>query len=253
VIQRLQNRNGLLQTTPSGSWICAEGVPLGPSDGYTRVIPQKLNMMKRIALQTFLVLILFSSTAFGQVNNFGLKIGAQSASAFSNQFEFNRVASFGIYGFADINLSQRLFTTLDLGYSRRGFTNSQEEIDQTNQRIQTVEATSRLSYISFSSFINTSLSTSLPLYIGAGPRIDFLINTSPGEFEFTSATIQDNTAEELDNFVVGGSFVAGIKNLSINSVKFRIEAKYEVDLTNSFNDTFTYRNNAIMLVLGFTL
>ncbi|MEX0662941.1 MAG: hypothetical protein WEA58_02185 [Balneolaceae bacterium] len=210
--------------------------------------------MKRIALPTFLVLFLISSTAFGQIDNYGLKLGGQSAGAYSEQVEFSRVAGFGIYGFADIKLTPKLFSTLDLGYTQRGFTNSQIETDPMGQQMQTAEATSRLSYISFAGFLNASLSKSFPLYIGAGPRFDYLIDTSPGKYEFTSVTIEDNTAEALDDFVMGGSLIAGIKDLSFMSTEFRVEVKYEVDLMDSFSDSsFTYRNNTVMLVLGLNL
>lgn len=97
-------------------------------------------------------------------------------------------------------------------------------------------------------------STSFPFYIGADSRFDYLIAASPGKYEFTSITIEDNTAKELDHFVVGGSIIAHVKDLSMMSTAFGVELKYEVVLTDSFSDTpFTYRNNAVMLLLGVNL
>ena len=210
--------------------------------------------MKKKAFSLLAVLFFVSSSAFGQLNDFGIKVGGQSAGAFSDQNDFSRVVGFGIYGFADIKLNQMLFTTLDLGYTQRGFTNSQTETDSMGQKIQKVEATSRLSYISFTGFLNASFSRESPFYFGAGPRVDYIIDSTAGKFEFTSVTVEDNTSEGLDDFVVGGSFIAGIKDLSIMSSEFKVELKYEVDFTDSFSESaFSYRNNALMLVIGLSL
>lgn len=208
--------------------------------------------MKKIILPALLVLFLFSSTAFAQIEDYGLKIGAQSAGAYSDPLEVSRVTGFSIYGFADIKLTSNLFSTLDLGYTQRGYTTSQEETGPSGQRVQTVEATSKLSYISFAPFLNLPVK-STPIYVGAAPRFDFLVDTSPGTYEFTSVTIDDSVPENLDNFVLGGSIVAGVKNLSIGNVDFRVEGKYELDITNSADNPGKYRNNALMLVLGVVL
>lgn len=210
--------------------------------------------MKKKAFPLIAVLFFVTSSAFGQLNEFGIKIGGQSAGAFSEQNEFSRVAGFGIYGFADFGLNQTLFATLDLGYTQRGFTNSQIETDSMGQKIQKVEATSKLSYISVTGFLNTSLSRESPFYFGAGPRIDYLIDSTAGTFEFTSVTVEDNTSEGLEDFVMGGSFIAGIKDLSAMNTDFRVELKYDVDFTDSVSESaFSYRNNALMLVIGLAL
>ena len=210
--------------------------------------------MKKKVFTLLAVLFFVTSTAFGQLNDFGIKVGGQSAGAFSEQNDFSRVFGFGIYGFADFGLNQLLFTTIDLGYTKRGFTNSQTETDSMGQIIQKVEATSRLSYISVAGFLNSTLSRESPFYIGAGPRIDYLIDSKAGKFDFTSVTVKDNTSEELKDFVLGGSFVAGIKDLSMSNSDFRVELKYEVDFTDSFSESaFSYKNNALMLVIGLSL
>lgn len=206
-------------------------------------------IMKKIALPTFLIVFLISSTAFAQIENYGLKIGAQSAGAYSDPLEVSRVTGFSIYGFADVKLTSNLFSTLDLGYTQRGYTTSQEETGPSGQRIQTVEATSKLSYITFAPFLNLPVE-STPIYFGAAPRFDFLVSTSPGKYEFTSVTVEDSIPENLDDFVFGGSVVMGIKDLSISNANFRVEAKYEVDITNSADSPGKYRNNALMVVLG---
>jgi hypothetical protein len=122
------------------------------------------------------------------------------------------------------------------------------------QKIQRVDATSRLSYLSFTSFLNASISSESPFYLGAGPRIDYLIDSTTGQFDFTTETVEDNTSKGLDDLVVGASILAGIQDLSIMSTELRVELKYEVDLTDSVSEsTFSYRNNALMLVIGLSL
>jgi hypothetical protein len=210
--------------------------------------------MNKIALPTFLILFFISSTACAQIENSGFKIGAQSTGAYSDPYDFNRVIGFGIYGFTDVKLSPNLFSTLSLGYTQQGYSDSQIETNQMGQEIQTVEATSRLSYISLSGVVNTNLSTTFPFYIGAGPRFDYLINTSPGEYEFSSVTVEDDVAKSLSNFVLGGSLLAGIRDISIINTEFRVEIKYEIDLTDSLKGgPATYRNNAVMFALGVNL
>ncbi|GEM_PF-1194997 len=216
------------------------------------VIPTKLNIVKKIILPAFLFLFLFSSTALAQIEDYGLKIGGQSTGVYSEQLEVDRIASFSIYGFADIKLTSNLFSTLDLGYTQRGYTISQEETGPAGQRIQTVEATSKISYISLAPFLNIPLK-STPFYIGAAPRVDFLVSTSPGKYEFTSVTVKDSVPENLDTVVLGGSIVAGVRDIAIGSIKFRVEGKYEMDITNSADDPGKYRNNALMIVLGVAL
>lgn len=208
--------------------------------------------MKKFISLLFLMLPLFSSAAFAQVDGFGFKIGGQSAGAYSKPFEAGRLAGFSLYGFADIKLTPNLFSTLDVGYTQRGYTNSQEESGPAGQRIQTVKATSELSYISFAPFLNIPL-RSAPVYIGAAPRFDLLVGTSPGTYEFTDVSVEDRVPENLNDVVFGGSVVAGIRDLTVGDLAFRVEAKVEMDITDSLDGPGTYRNNALMIVLGMAL
>lgn len=218
------------------------------------VIPIKTIIMNKTALPTFLILFLLSSTATAQIDNSGFKIGVQSTAAYSDPYDFDRVNGFGIYGYTDVKLSPNFFSTLNVGYTQRGYSDSRIETDQMGQKIQTVEATSRLSYISLSGIVNITPSATFPFYFGAGPRFDYLINTSPGEYEFSSVTVEDDIAKSLSNFVLGGSLVAGIRDISIMNTEFRVEVKYEIDLTDSLRGgPATYRNNAVMFAIGFNL
>jgi len=65
--------------------------------------------VKKIILPAFLFLFLFSSTALAQIEDYGLKIGGQSTGVYSEQLEVDRIASFSIYGFADIKLTSIYF------------------------------------------------------------------------------------------------------------------------------------------------
>lgn len=199
--------------------------------------------------------MLAPTIAVAQISNYGLKAGVQSTGAYSDPPMDGRVIGFSIYGFADWEISDSFFSTTDLGITQRGFSNSQIQTDETGQFIRKVEANTKVYYTSLVSYFNvrTTLAKVQP-YLGAGPRLDLLVYKSLGEYKFSSISTEDQTANGLDDFVFGGSFVVGIRNVSISSVSLRIEAKYEVDVTDSFSETSRdYRNNALTVVVGVNL
>jgi len=211
--------------------------------------------MKSILIAALFIVTLAPTIAFGQISNYGLKVGIQSAGVYSDPSVDGRVLGFSIYGFKDWKITNSLFTTIDLGFSQKGFTNSQIETDETGQFIQKVEAHTKILYASLAPYLNikTELANIQP-YLGLAPRLDLIVNKWLGKYKFSSGPYKDPSARAFDKFAFGGSFVAGIKNLSIDDIKFRVEAKYEADITDSLSKyPREYRNNAIMLVLGINL
>ena len=209
--------------------------------------------MIRIVVVVLFSIVLLPLKTFGQIENFGVKVGVQSAGVYSNPSMDGRVAGFGFYVFTDWQLSESLFNTIDFGISRKGFSNTQNQTDETGQLIREAEANTYTYYLSLASILNFDINLAdLQSYVGFGPRIDWLIDKSLGEYG-PSPWI-DYTASDLDKFVFGGSFVLGIKSLSLQGVNFRLEGKYEVDISDSFSDfPRNYRNNAFMLGVGVSL
>jgi len=199
----------------------------------------------------FLVVIFCPVNLFGQINDYGLKLGAQSTiSGLSTSSTDGR--SFGISAFADLQIKEPFFTTFDLGIVQRGFKNEFQEISVVQPFKENDNAISRTNYLTFTSLMNIGISgMSETPFIGIGPRFDMLLNRSYGKFGFTNSSLTDKTLNDLDRFVFGASIVAGIKNISLNDIQFRLEGKYEVDITSSYRyEPREFRNNAVMIVIG---
>ncbi len=186
------------------------------------------------------------------VTRFGIKGGIQSAGMSSDPSLDGRVRGYSVYAYADRRIGKNFSFNLDIGVTQRGFKSSQDERDFTGQFIQEVTATSELTYVSISPILNLDIGQFLYRpYIGIGPRVDFLADRTPGEFEFTEVTVPDETVDHFDKTVFGVSFVAGIKRVSVEGIGLRLEAKYETDFTDSLGRAEReFRNNAYMLVLG---
>ena len=210
--------------------------------------------MKKIIL-IFIFILLFPINSFCQIDGYGIKIGIQSAGVYSNFYSMNRFYGLSFYGFTDIKITKDFSSTIDLGITQRGFKNTMDERNEYGDFVQEVIATSKLTYISFVPFINfnTSLISS-SIYLGAGPRFDILIDRSLGKFKFTSITVTDNLVNYLDKYVFGVSIIGGIKNIRLWRVSFRIEAKYEADITDSMSKyPAKFRSNVFMLEFGINL
>lgn len=199
--------------------------------------------------------MLLPAIAMGQVTDYGIKMGAQSTGVSSDLSGDERLFGISAYGFADWQLNESFFTTIDFGFTQRGFKNVQYEVNETGEVIQKVEAVSRINYLSLASTLNIGIPIkSQAFYFGLGPRLDLLIHRNPGEFRFTNATFPDETVNEFDDYVFGISFVTGLKNISLKGLRLRAEVKYEMDITDSFSThPGEIRNNVIMAVLGISL
>lgn len=211
--------------------------------------------MKRISLIVLFVILTAPYIAIGQISNYGLKAGIQSAGAYADPPMDGRIVGFSIQGFADWEIDDSFFSTLDLGITQRGFSNSQIRTDETGQRIGKVVANTKLLYATIFPFLNlTTTIKKLQPFVGVGPRLDLLVHKKLGDYNFSVGTLEDLTAHELERVIFGGSVVAGIRNLSISNVNIRVEAKYEVDVTDSFGeDPRNYRNNVLALLVGVNL
>jgi len=202
-----------------------------------------------------MIILIYPINSFSQISDYGFKFGIQSAGVYNNLYVDGRVYGFSLYGFTDFFISQSIFISADLGVTQRGFKSSMDERNENGEFVQEVIATSRLTYISLTPFINfsTSLGSSL-IYLGSGPRFDYLVNKEPGKFSFTTITVTDELVNYLDKLVFGVSIMAGIKNVTFYGINFRFEGKYEIDITDSMSKyPAKYRNNIFMLAVGVSL
>ena len=208
--------------------------------------------MNRFTYLMFLMTLIYQIVAYSQTNYFGLKLGIQSAGVSDNQFAEGRILGFSIYGFVDLNISHNFNSTIELGLTQRGYKNKMIETSEEGEFIQDVIATSKVTYISISPFVdyNIFLPSNI-IYLGIAPRFDILVNKEPGKFSFTTITITDELINYLDKTIWGISFVAGIKDIKLSGINFRIEGKYEMDITDSLSKyPANYKNNVLMLLIG---
>jgi hypothetical protein len=196
--------------------------------------------------------LLFPAFAQSQDLKFGLKGGVNASWASEDPGESKGVRGWNTAFFTEWQLSGRFSALLDLGLNQRGFARVQQETDETGGIIGDAKATSKTSYLSVTPHVNFHFSKShWQPYIGAGPRLDFLIDKAPGEYEFTTAATRDDTADLLDEFVVGTSVFAGIKHGDRDGFQWRLEVRYERDLSDSLEPfPGTFRNNTLALVAG---
>lgn len=212
----------------------------------------RFKIMNRGKFVFILTLFLYPISTFCQLNNYGLKLGIQSAGMYNNLFDEGRVLGFSLYCFKDFDFSKQFNLTIDLGATQRGFTNEMIERNNEGESIKSVEAVSKLTYISLASFINFKSSiASQTIYFGAAPRFDFLVHRKRGTWNFTKVIVEDELVNYFDKYIFGASFVIGIKNLNLINIHFLVEGKYETDITDSMGKyPAEFRNNVFMLVLG---
>lgn len=214
--------------------------------------------MKKYIVVVILFTLMLPPAAFSQFSNYGVKFGVESAGAkYLHNYADGRLVGISVYGFADLNIFRNLSSTIDLGVTQRGYTTSQIETNEQGEFIKKVTATSRLTYISLAPFVNLDAPISgVLLFAGVAPRFDLLINRSPGSYVFSGSypVFKDPLPNNLDRSILGASFAAGIKNVVIDHIGFRLEGKYEIDITDSMSKyPAKYRNNVFMLVLGVNL
>ena len=211
--------------------------------------------MRKIILIIFFSILFFQNKYFSQIGNYGIKVAIQSAGVYSNIYGMDRFYGLSLYGFTDFIISKNIFSTIDFGVTQRGFKNSMDERNETGEFVQKVIATSKLTYISFASFINVNLPlASSSIYFGTGPRFDFLTSKVQGEYSFTNVTVTDELVNYLDKYIFGVSFIAGVKNINFYGIDLRFEGKYEVDITDSMSKyPAEYRNNVFMVAVGISL
>jgi len=214
--------------------------------------------MKKYIVVIILFTFMLPLAAFSQFSNYGVKFGVESAGAKNTpNFADGRLVGISVYGFADLNILRNISSTIDLGVTQRGYTSSQIQTNEQGEFIKKVTATSRLTYISLAPFVNLDAPISgVSLFAGVAPRFDLLIYRSPGSYAFSGyyPAVKDQLPHYLNRSIFGASFAAGIKNVVIDHIGFRLEGKYEMDITDSMSKyPAKYRNNVFMLVLGVNL
>ena len=210
--------------------------------------------MKKLILA--FVLVLFAAPAFGQLNEIGLKFGGQSTGLYSDPIDVDeRRVDFSIYTYGEIGIYKWISAAVDLGYIRRGYSETLVERGKNGEIIGDVTANSRLDYLSLATQVQGEMNyNNLALFGGIGPRFDYLVQKKAGVYEFSDSSLKDDLVSFFDPYTAGIRATAGIKNISLKQSNLRVELHYEVDVTDSMSDyPRSVRNYAFLLTAGIGL
>ena len=203
-----------------------------------------------------LVLLIFFLTLSAQIHaqslKFGIKGGLNSSWVSDDIADSESVRGVNVAAFTELQFSGRISLLLDAGLNQRGFERKQIERRFDGSVVGSVSARTRLNYLTLSPQLNVHFSKKhWRPYLGAGPRFDFLTGRKPGEFEFSEVTIVDETADAMENSVIGGVLAAGIKHGSQDAFQWKLELRFDRDFTDSLPDSpGLFRSNSLALLFG---
>jgi len=195
----------------------------------------------------------YANEANGQlVKSFGAKVAFTSA---DQRFDYSafpdlatkRRSGFNIGGFVEwLNIPYFSILT-QLEYTQRGV--GQEFVITSSQGpdpIGRITVYSRLNYLSLPVLVKLALpATVLSPYLIAGPRIDILLGYN--SYQGAPNLLYDN----FKGSVIGGSAGLGVETKSMLPFTLIVEARYNFDFADSFDNQFLrVNNNAFDFWLG---
>lgn len=217
---------------------------------WTKVSSQRLCT----SMACLILLLGLGSLNFGnaQLRHWGAKVALTSADVnyqnkYAPGFETNRRMGFSIGAFAEW-FETGWFTLLTQAeYAQKGLGMTFLIAGPTGPEVlERKTVYSRLDYLSVPILGKATLQLgSLSPYVLAGPRVDFLLG-------YESDLNSYNTLfEKYDNTAFGATVGAGIQFDSILPLPVVLEARYNLDITKSFeNAVVKASNNSVDLWLG---
>lgn len=205
-------------------------------------------------LAIFLVPVLLQARL---LKDYGVMIAYTSANTTADKFEDFSLRRNGF----NIGISTEWFDATVLSmlfrieYTQKGFIREMVEINENGEEIQTVQANTRLDYLSIPILAKIKgMKLLTEPYITTGPRFDFLFNKKKGKFKFTNVTVEDDFADNFDDFAFGGTIAFGLSLPKISIFKPSIELNYNFDLTDSFSrsEILIVKNNSMDIWLIFS-
>lgn len=170
------------------------------------------------------------------------------------QKSLSRRSGFSVGLFFEVNTGNIVSLVTQLEYAQKGFIESQEEINERLEFIQTVKANTRLDYLSIPVFLKFKIPNLKfePYFIG-GPRFDYLFNKKYGIFQFTNSTSMSKLADYFKKTVFGATIGGGIKLPELYQIQTSVEFRYNhdfTDLLSELENSAVIKNNSWDLSLG---
>ncbi len=217
----------------------------------------RLGSKRTLKLLMTLVLIgipLFPTVLRGQVvQSWGFKAGMTSSSI--SGFEFGNVdrrTGISAFVFAEWLNSPLISLVTEVGYAQRGFEEGPHEgRDEQNLPTGEVMIVTRFDYLSSAFLVKLTPVRSQPApYVVLGPRIDVYLGGETDSGSLPSFHLEDEYAK----LALGGTGGAGLRSRIGRSFTLFVEARVNIDATNSLPDSAAdARNHSIDLLIGIVL
>jgi opacity protein-like surface antigen len=198
-------------------------------------------------LSIFLVLGFFVSSAIAQVpDRYELRVIAVSST--TTDYLAGPTESLwgiGVAGVAEWQVGSSFSVLSQLEYAPRGIRQRLADTD-ADSGSQLAGAETRLHYLSMPLLAKASYSfedTPLALYVKLGPRVDLMIGSESGTFEFEDGDVSADLDERYDQAALGLTGGIGLQFNVSERIALTLEARQHRDVTVSVEEGGTSRVN----------
>ncbi len=207
--------------------------------------------MKTNLLLTTLLALTSVNFGFGQLKHMGVKLAVTSSDLIyhiqdSEDLSFKRRTGFCIGAFAEWFEHSPITLLTQVEYAQKGMGMDIAYTNASGDLVQRTTEYSRLDYLSIPLLGKAMLPAgSMSPYLLAGPRVDFFLGYGEDQTEFPVLF------DRFKKTVLGGTFGAGIQFDGLLSIPIVLEARYNLDFTDSFEgEVVKVHNSAFDLWLG---
>ena len=201
------------------------------------------------------------ATAQPTVEQIGITTGIVNNNVRSNVGSLDSRTGLRVSLYTDVRLTRSIFTTAEFGYVQRGYNEETELVvlDGSEQGYSTDFVTGRAGTGHLLLGLSANIERKLlgqTWYLGAGPRVEWLISRKNASFESDvfDEVVESELLDLLDDTSLGISASAGLRNLAFGPANLRLELRYDYDLTDAMSDyPRTYRNHGFAFTVGFGL
>jgi hypothetical protein len=207
--------------------------------------------MKTKALFTFLLALASINCGFGQLKHFGVKLAVTSADLVyhiesSEDLPTLRRVGFCVGAFAEWFEHSPITLMTQVEYVQKGMGMDVASGYSSGDVVERTTEYSRLDYLSVPILGKATLPAgSLSPYFLAGPRVDFFLGYTTDQTGFPVLY------DQFKKTVLGATLGAGLQIDALLSIPIVIEARYNLDITNSFEgEVVKVHNDSFDLWLG---
>jgi opacity protein-like surface antigen len=188
------------------------------------------------------------------VHGYGLRIGGNASTVVMDFRSVEYRPGFQIAAYAELFRTPVLSVQLEAEYARRGYADQSEERGPQGEFIRQVRAVTALDYLSFPVLARLRYpgEQRVTPYMLAGPRLDYLVGRTPGTWEFTEVTVEDELSSQFAEVTVSATVGAGAAFAGPFGRETRLEARLTEGLRDMLREEGTgrARNRSLELSVG---